>query len=113
MSIPSMLIAGFIRLASCGYMGARIVHSLWLIEADPHRGGSISLMPKTPSWGSGARELPRGGGPGHLALHEGKSLPGARRLRCELRHCPCAGSDGVWPSLNMTPAPADKGIVVV
>src|SRR5215813_911143 len=45
MSIPSTLIAGFIRLASCGYMGARIVHSLWLIEADPHRGGSISLMP--------------------------------------------------------------------
>src|SRR5215475_8064013 len=45
MSIPSTLIAGFIRLASCGSMGARIVHSLWLIEADPHRGGSISLMP--------------------------------------------------------------------
>src|SRR5215468_736498 len=45
MSIPSTLIAGFMRLTSCGSMGARIVHSLWLIEADPHRGGSISLMP--------------------------------------------------------------------
>src|SRR5215468_5979552 len=45
MSIPSTLIAGFIRLSFCGYMGARIVHSLWLIEAAPHRGGSISLMP--------------------------------------------------------------------
>src|SRR5262245_49386106 len=43
MSIPSTLIAGVIRLTSCGSMGARIVHSLWLIEADPHRGGSISL----------------------------------------------------------------------
>src|SRR5207245_1688774 len=45
MSIPSTLIAGFIGLASCGYMGARILHSLWLIEVDPHRGGSISLRP--------------------------------------------------------------------
>jgi len=26
-------------------MGARILHSLWLIEVDPHRGGSISLRP--------------------------------------------------------------------
>src|SRR6266446_8287252 len=45
MSIPSTLISGFIGLASCGYMGARILHSLWLIEVDPHRGGSISLRP--------------------------------------------------------------------
>jgi len=29
--------AGFMRLASYGYMDARIVHSLWLIEAEPHR----------------------------------------------------------------------------
>jgi hypothetical protein len=26
-------------------MGSRIVNSLWLIEVDPHRGGSISLRP--------------------------------------------------------------------
>jgi hypothetical protein len=26
-------------------MGSRIVHSLWLIAVDPHRGGSISLRP--------------------------------------------------------------------
>jgi hypothetical protein len=26
-------------------MGVRILHSLWLIEVDPHRGGSISLRP--------------------------------------------------------------------
>src|SRR5207302_3199181 len=38
-------ISGFIGLASCGSMGSRIVHSLWLIEVDPHRGGSISLRP--------------------------------------------------------------------
>src|SRR5438132_4915428 len=45
MSIPSTLISGFIGLASCGSMGVRILHSLWLIEVDPHRGGSISLRP--------------------------------------------------------------------
>src|SRR5262249_27804376 len=32
-------------LASCGSMGSRIVHALWLIEVDPHRSGSISLRP--------------------------------------------------------------------
>ena len=26
-------------------MGALVLHSLWLIAADPHRGGSISLRP--------------------------------------------------------------------
>src|ERR1700751_4661464 len=38
MSIPSTLISGFIGLASCGSLGSRILHSLWLIEVDPHRG---------------------------------------------------------------------------
>src|SRR5947207_4165569 len=45
MSIPSTLISGFIGLASCGLVGSLIVNSLWLIEVDPHRGGSISLRP--------------------------------------------------------------------
>src|SRR5215510_5768494 len=61
MSIPSTLIAGFIRLASCASMGARIVHSLWLIEADPHRGGSLSLMP--------ARMLPSHSPQGYRCSH--------------------------------------------
>src|SRR5438132_3213545 len=43
--MPSMLISGFIGLASCGYMGSLILNSLWLIAVDPHRGGSISLRP--------------------------------------------------------------------
>src|SRR5262249_30090458 len=30
---------------SAEQLGARIVHALWLIEADQHRGGSISLRP--------------------------------------------------------------------
>src|SRR5712691_2695436 len=47
MSIPSTLISCFIGLASCGSMGSRIVNSLWLIEVDPHRGGSISLRPNS------------------------------------------------------------------
>src|SRR6266478_4043637 len=47
MSIPSTLISCFIGLASCGSMGSRIVNSLWLIEVDPHGGGSISLRPNT------------------------------------------------------------------
>ncbi len=45
MSIPSPLISCCIGLASCGSMGSRIVNALWLIEVDPHRGGSISLRP--------------------------------------------------------------------
>src|SRR2546426_2927853 len=45
MSIPSTLISCFLGLASCGSMGSRIVNSLWLIEVDPHKGGSISLRP--------------------------------------------------------------------
>src|SRR5215831_13447295 len=44
-SIPRTCISCFIGLASCGFMGSRIVNSLWLIEVDPHRGGSISLRP--------------------------------------------------------------------
>src|SRR5262249_53760250 len=32
-------------LASCGSIGSLIVNSLWLIAVDPHRGGSISLLP--------------------------------------------------------------------
>src|SRR5499433_379027 len=34
-------------LASCGSIGSLIVNSLWLIAVDPHRGGSISLLPKS------------------------------------------------------------------
>src|SRR5512145_1889197 len=44
-SIPRTCISCFIGLASCGSMGSRILHSLWLIAVDPHRGGSISLRP--------------------------------------------------------------------
>src|SRR5215831_7393104 len=43
--MPRTCISCFIELASCGSMGSRIVHSLWLIEVDPHRSGSISLRP--------------------------------------------------------------------
>src|SRR5215467_6302117 len=50
MSIPRTLISCFIGLASCGSMGSRIVNSLWLIEVDPHRGGSISLRPVRRQW---------------------------------------------------------------
>src|SRR5215472_14117825 len=40
-------------LASCGSIGSLIVNSLWLIAVDPHRGGSISLLPdrQTPVFG--------------------------------------------------------------
>src|SRR6266446_1493116 len=75
MSIPSTLISGFIGLASCGYMGARILHSLWLIEVDPHRGGSISLRPFALS-----RPVPQGVELGAQSLAyrgcDGREFPG-------------------------------------
>jgi len=45
MSTPRTCISCFIGPVSCGSMGSGIVHSLWLIEVDPHRGRSISLRP--------------------------------------------------------------------
>src|SRR2546423_15354337 len=44
MSRPSTRISCFIGLASCGFMVSPRVKSLLLIEIDPHRGGSISLI---------------------------------------------------------------------
>ena len=35
------------ELVSCVSMGSLVMNSLWLIEADPHRGGSITLNPVT------------------------------------------------------------------
>src|SRR4029434_3531797 len=50
-SIPRTFISCFIGLASCGSMGSPIfLNSLWLIEVDPHRGGSISLRPNDTRW---------------------------------------------------------------
>ena len=61
LALPSFFSMG---LASCGSMGSRIWNSLWLIEAAPHRGGSISLRPQrgaheNPSlvWGRGLSAL--------------------------------------------------------
>src|SRR5215510_12907176 len=38
MSIPRTCISGCIGLASCGSMSSRLLHSLWLIEVEPHKG---------------------------------------------------------------------------
>ena len=48
MSIPSRLIAGFIRLTSSGSMGARIVHSWWLIESIRTGAGPLPYDPTRP-----------------------------------------------------------------
>src|SRR5262249_42173332 len=43
-------------LASCGSIDSLIVNALWLIAVDPHRGGSISLLPDFQPNESGAIE---------------------------------------------------------
>ena len=50
MSMPTTLSFFSIGLASCSSVGSLVLNSLWLIEADPHRGGSISLRPDVGVW---------------------------------------------------------------
>src|SRR6266446_2153484 len=108
MSIPSTLISGFIGLASCGYMGARILHSLWLIEVDPHRGGSISLRPFVGSCTSILRLIPISIQPSKIAsllsVGEGRChgirprilSVRADRTRVALCHAPLCLAQRMW-----------------